>query len=494
MAFFCTMIAHFVTVPFVIGRIGLSAFGEAGLVIAIWAPLLLVGTVLGQASTRAMSEHLSRSSAAQAGAIAGSAIVLAAVASITLGLLFVFVGPWILHVLTESGPAADALLPMFLISAIGWAAQQGVLVLHSISAAQQNYKAIAKVSAASAILLIIATLGFTSVWPTSLGYLAGISASFSASLLVWWIAQRADRRRLGIRWRLAREHASGLMQFGKWQGLSQFVGAISLQMDRYMLGALAPNVVVGHYNVAMRLQEVVHMGLLKANEVLFPHFSATTQQGVETRAAFFLTASWLTNLAAACLLIPLIPLAHPLIELWVDVEAANGAAPILRVLAIAGMLGAGAHVYIYNTMARGLTRRLAMLMLIHATLAVIVTAAAITVWGVLAAGLGLLVANLLRLVAVTYLGGSAFADSLTPFALSLRTVPPLLAGALVGGLWLGTDLTAPTNWVTLGASYILIAIAVALVATLLACLSEQDRTMLRTVRATVWEMMFLRGR
>lgn len=492
-AFACTLIAHFVTVPFVIARIGLPAFGEAGLVIAAWAPLLLVGTVLGQASTRAMAEQLSRSAPAQAGAIAGSAIVMGAGASLMLGGLFVMVGPFLLSALTRSGSPTQTSVSLFLISYVGWAAQQGVLVLQSISAAQQNYKTITMVSAASAIALVTATVGFTSIWPSTGGYLAGMSASFCLNLLIWWAALRDDRRRLRIRWRLASEHVGGLLHFSKWQGLSQFAGAIGLQMDRYMLGALASHAVVGHYNVAMRLQEVVHMGLLKANEVLFPHFSITAQERIETRAAFFVTASWLTTAAAVCVLVPLIPLSWPLIAIWVDAETANGAAPILRVLAIAGVLGAGAHVFVYQAMATGQNRRLAALMLTHAMLTVTLTAATITIWGAAAAGFGILGANLLRLIAVNYLGGRTFPGSLTPLALTIGTAPPLLAGVLVGGFWWSSGLLAPTSWMSLGLSYLIVSSSVALVVAAFACLRRGDRQMLRLTLTTVWQMVSRRG-
>ncbi len=47
-AFVFTLIANLATVPFVVRWIGLHDFGNAGIVIAVTAPLTLIGTVLGQ--------------------------------------------------------------------------------------------------------------------------------------------------------------------------------------------------------------------------------------------------------------------------------------------------------------------------------------------------------------------------------------------------------------------------------------------------------------
>ena len=45
-AFSISLVINFATIPIVISYIGLEAFGAAGLVIAIYAPFMLVGTVL----------------------------------------------------------------------------------------------------------------------------------------------------------------------------------------------------------------------------------------------------------------------------------------------------------------------------------------------------------------------------------------------------------------------------------------------------------------
>ena len=75
-AFACGLAAQFITVPFVIRWIGLGEFGRAGLVLAVWAPLMLVGTVLGQATTREMSARLGAGKTQSAARVIDSAMLL----------------------------------------------------------------------------------------------------------------------------------------------------------------------------------------------------------------------------------------------------------------------------------------------------------------------------------------------------------------------------------------------------------------------------------
>ena len=58
LAFGISLVINFATIPIVISCIGLEAFGAAGLVIAIYAPFTLVGTVLGQAMVGQLSPQL----------------------------------------------------------------------------------------------------------------------------------------------------------------------------------------------------------------------------------------------------------------------------------------------------------------------------------------------------------------------------------------------------------------------------------------------------
>lgn len=438
-AFACSLGAQFFTVPFVIRWIGLQGFGMAGLVLAISAPLTLVGTVLGQAVTREASVRLGGGDIGGAQRIFDTALCLcfaaccAGLAGLTL------FGPRLLALLAPRSATVGH--TGFALAAVAWAAQQGLLLLQGSRAAYQDFGRIACLGAICAILTVALTLLGT-WWGRSVdGYLGGVAASFCSSLLVWcW----ALRPRAGS-WRRPHLHAqelASLLRFGKWQTLAHLAGSIGNQMDRYALGAIAPAAVVGQYNAANRLQEAVYMGVMKAGEILFPHFGATSGDESPRRQAFFLTSSWIVITAGMMMLAPLGLLAHSALELWVSAEAATGGSHILRTLVSAGMVGCASNVFTYYAMGIGQNAPVAWISLIYATLTVLSTIALLLHFGPAAAGGGLLVASTIRVVLSMWMTRQLFFPDAPWMSLLVCTLAPLVAGlAVVYGL----DDTAVAN-------------------------------------------------
>jgi len=459
-AFACGLAAQFITVPFVIQRVGLAGFGRAGLVLAVWAPLMLVGAVLGQATTREMSARLAAGNPQAASRVIDAAMLLCLGACVFGGVALAAVGPALLSALVADDYPHPALQAAFIIAGIGWAAQQAILVLQGACSARQDFRTMAQVAALSAFSTVALTLGFTAVFPSVQGYLAGIASSFVATLLAWlWVTRKAP---LGRRWWATwhREELAGLLHFGKWQAMAQFAGAIGNQMDRYVLGVLAPAAVIGQYNAANRLQEAGYMGVMKVGEILFPHFSATAQDDVARRARFFLTSSWVIATLSAMILAPLVPLSHSLLMLWIGPETAEGGALLLRTLVLGGLIGCGSNVFTYYAMGIGQNVPVAWLSVLYALLTVLATIVVMRMFGPYAAGVGLLLASVVRLALSIWLTRSRFFVTLRWSALVVSSLLPLVAGVGVA-LWLhavGAGLVS--GWLQLLLFYAIAAIIV----------------------------------
>lgn len=474
-AFACALAAQFATVPFVIRWIGLEAFGLAGLVVAIWAPLMLVGLVLGQATTREMSVRLSNGQAMSAQRVFDTAALLCAGACATGGVTLYFAGPIILSALTGAARSSQSLHQAFLFAGIGWAAQQGVLVLQGACSARQDFRRIAQLSAFSAVTTVLLTLVITSVTASAEGYLAGVAASFVASLLAWlWVSRSGLPRRPW--WpTLHPQELASLLHFGKWQTLAQLAGSFGNQIDRYALGALAPAVVVGQYNAANRLQEAAYMGVMKAGEILFPHFGATANDDIARREAFFLTASWVVATVSATFLAPLVPLAHSVLTLWVGPATAEGGAQLLRTLVLGGIVGCGSNVFTYYAMGTGRNAPVAGLSLSYALVTVLATIVLIANFGPYAAGGGVLVASVVRVAASLWLTRRLFFQGLRWSALLVSSVIPLLAGLAVALGLNATALSEVASWPALAAAYAIAAIAVLVTNLVLTALRPEGR-------------------
>jgi O-antigen/teichoic acid export membrane protein len=485
-AFGCALVPSFIIVPVVVRLIGIDAFGRAGLVLAVCAPLVLVGTVLGQAVVRQVSSRLATGDAEGARRSVEAALRLCFIASSFGALLLVAIGPRITNEII--GETTPLLGQAFLIATTGWFVQQFIVVFQATSAARQNFRTVAGVAAFSAAATIGTTLGLTLAVPTIEGYLSGVAASFGLSAVAWVWVLRHDLRWRSILASDRRAESRALLNFARWQGLALLAGAFSNQIDRYTLGALAPVNVVGQYNVANRLQEAAYVGAVKSGEVLFPRFGSLSHRSAEERSALFQEASWLVGTFSAMILAPLVPLSDAVINLWVP-EAGHNAAVLLRTLVLGGVIGCGSSVFAYYAMGTGRNAAVAFITVLYSIITVAFTVVLIHIFGPLAAGGGLLVASVARVAAALIQTKRDFFPFLTWLELSISTVVPLLAGIVVA---IVTDVIGPgeiQSWIHLVGVYVALSASVLIVAVVLTSLNGNGRmvvgAVLRTLRRQV---------
>jgi O-antigen/teichoic acid export membrane protein len=480
LSFIASLLINLITIPLAIRLIGLPTFGAAGLVVAVYAPFMLVGTVLSQVLIKELAPMFNGTAqrGSAMGSLFASALSLSLVASMAIMLGLTLVAEPLSRLLPDADLLSLDWRTCFLLAGIGWLAQQLALICQGCVAASQRYGLLALANAlialVSAALLLLACVQ----WPSAEGFLLGSGAGFVFALAAWsWLLRRHVPDLFPIV-RPQRDHVQHMLGFGRVQGSAHFLGAIGNQIDRYMLGAVAPLGVVGQFNVAMRLQEVVHMGLLKITEVLLPHFAVTAAEAPERRADFFLRANWVVNVLGACALAPLIPLADSLITLWVGAPAAELGAPMLRTLALAGIAGCGINLYYYFALGTGQQGRLAGLTSAHALVTVLLTILAIATFGPVAAGVGYLMANLLRLVVGMWLTQVHFNGLLSLGALLGSVFLPLGVASAVGVALFKTGWVHPESWLSLTVSYVLIGLLALLASGVAATLSHAGRNTL----------------
>jgi O-antigen/teichoic acid export membrane protein len=479
-AFVVALLANFLSIPLVISAIGLSAFGAAGLVLAMLAPFALVGTVLGQGIVREFAPRHAVADHEGCQRVWVTAVAQAGIAALGVGVLVALLGTWALQQLSAGGSrAAPSWAQALAWGFVAWLAQQACLLLQAVLASLQSFGRLAVANSVGGLAGAVATVAVSRALPDERGFLAGTALGFGVMAVALAGMVRAETPWLLRRAGPDRSIARSLFGFARWQALGHLSGAVANQVDRYVLGAVAPLSAVGQYNVAMRLQEVVHMGVLKMAEVLYPHFSAHQDASVAHRAAFYARASWVVNLLSVAALAPLIPLAEPLVTLWVSAEAADGGAVLLRTLATAGLIGCATHVFSFMAMAGEAARQLAAVNLAHGLVLVAVTVPAILVFGPLAAGLSYVLANALRLIAAFVISIQHFGGALRPGLLLASMLPAVAAGLLMGwGMWL-LALVGVHSWPQLGLAFAAAFAATVAVGCLLTASTADGRALLR---------------
>lgn len=453
-AFFVAMLANFFALPVVIHQIGIAQFGVVGILVGMLAPLMLVGSVIGQACVRDLSAQLAQSRLEAARRTFWSGMWLCVIGCAIVVFVVGAGGAFIAkHFLGGATMSFGALQYMCLISVAGWCAQQFVSVLQAAITAMQSYRALAFLNAGTAIVSACCQMLATILWPRADGLLAGTTAGLVISAI--WSFFQARRHAPAFFPVTKPDHESVLriLSFSRWQGVGQFTGSIALQTDRFVLGSISTLSILGQFNVATRLQEVVYMGVLKITEVLFPHFAATANRPVQESVQLLLASSWLTNAIAVAALAPLVPLSSSLICLWAGIDSVPTGGAIMRTLATAGLVGSGTNALLYFMLGQGHSETLARTNIAHCLVVIVASTGLLLVLGPLAAGAGFLFANTLRLLFLIWHIPAMTGCKQGTLAIARTTQTPILAGLIFAWAPWPTALTSVTSWPALAVAY-----------------------------------------
>jgi O-antigen/teichoic acid export membrane protein len=398
--------------PFVVSRLGLAAFGVAGLVTACVAPALAFSSSLALSTARELAQRLAQDEREEARRFFATALLLALGMGGLIVTILCAAGPPLTRLAFHlGGKAADDLGLAFAFAACGWLCQCISTVFLALFTARQDYFRIASINTISTIIMTVAVVAFVPHWPLASTYLGCQALGFATGLLAVIALSR-----LAVGGWLAfpyyhRGPLGDLVRVGVWQLAAQGGGLIAGQADRYLLGALLAPQFVGFYNVAQRLEEAMYVGVLKIGEILFPFFSALQKESSSRKADLLFRSSWVLNVLAACVLGALVPVAGPLLHLWIGAEVAAEAQLVLVVLSIAGMLGCTTNAFALYLLASGRSRSNAVISFVTAIFTLATSAATLPYFGWQAAGWSACIGMVAQIVMTTILLRRSFSHT-----------------------------------------------------------------------------------
>jgi O-antigen/teichoic acid export membrane protein len=482
-AYLAGILANLITVPFVIGRLGISQFGVCGLLIALAAPLSLVGTTLGQSAAQGIARYRSRGDRVAVDEFCATIIALGAPCIAGAGVLLGTLAPMIARGLYPQHQAAvRSLWLVSMILALGWVAQQLSLLMQGVHVACQAYRRIATVNALAAIASPVLIIGIVSRQPDVQGYILALALGYVMTSLFWGVSIAAS-----FRWSLVRPRVHVRMRgliaaFTGWQMLAQLVANIAGQADRYLLGAWVSPTAVGYYNVAQRLEEVAYIGVLKTGDALFPQFSMNAGADPGRQAEIFFRASWMLNLVAAMVLAPLLPCAPSLLLVWVSPATSTFAAPVLQVLTVGGLLGCAGNVFSLYALGVAKTRYSALLSTTTAVSATIASVLLLRRFGFAAAGMGGVVGMLAYVIVMISLTRRHFGGHGELGRIATAIISPIGMGLLVAGGLAALGVPVQQSWPRVVMLYVGSSLLVMLSVILMAALTHGGRKSLDDLR------------
>lgn len=386
-AFVSAVVLNLVILPFVIFRLGVAAFGVAGLVTACVAPALAFSSALALSTTRELAQRLGPSERDEARRFFATAAMLALAAGGAIAILLGLAGAPLARLgFHLSEPSRDDLGLAFVLASAGWLCQCLSAVFLALFTARQDYRRVASISIISTVVSTASMLLLIPRWPQASTLLGCQALGFATSLLLAFGWSRHMVRDWLARPAIHRGALSKLVKLGKWQFAAQGGALIAGQADRYLLGALLQPQFVGFYTIAQRLEEAMYIGVLKVGEILFPFFSTLQKEADDRKADILFRSSWVLNVLAASALGGLIPVAGPLLRLWTGAEVAAEAQNVLVTLSIAGILGSGTNVFAFYLLAQGRSGSNALISLLTGAVTLATSAIALPYFGWQAAG------------------------------------------------------------------------------------------------------------
>jgi O-antigen/teichoic acid export membrane protein len=334
------------TIPFIVRRLGLDAFGVLSLAWALLGYLGFFDLGLGRATTNALAKELDRGNHA--------ALPRLFWASLKLSLLLGLVAGGVLAALSDLLVRSVLRLPPALIEDAGFtflllsASLPPVLastMLRGVLEAAQRFDLINAIripANASLFVLPAAALAVGSGLPGIAALLACASAlTFVAYMVACVCAIPAVRARQPLN----RALAKSLLSYGGWVTAGNALGPLIVYLDRFLIGALVSTTAVAFY--AAPYEIVTRLWVFPASLVsaLFPLFSVSHATRVQNQLQNLymrpITYLVLTVGSGAVLLIIF---ADPVLRLWLGPAFAEQAAWALRILAAGVLVNSVAHV------------------------------------------------------------------------------------------------------------------------------------------------------
>src|SRR5277367_586322 len=309
-AFAAGVLGNLLLLPYVVATIGIRQFGIVGLLMSVSAPLSLIGSILGQTACQSIASSRARKDF-QTTRHACQAVTALAAYAISAGALVLAVLVSLVSRRIMAGDSATAgFVPVVTLSlVVWWIALQATVIMQGVHVACMDYRRIATISAIGAVLNVAFTVLGVSVYPNIAGYTCALCAAQVATCGAWFISILSSYRWSLVKPRIMKELRRSVFAFSGWLPVSQLVTSLSAQSDKYVLGAWTNANAVGYFNIALRVEEAAYSLMVKASDSLFPYFSSVYTGDHRPQARFYVSVSWLINLAAAAVIAPLIPFA-----------------------------------------------------------------------------------------------------------------------------------------------------------------------------------------
>ncbi len=453
-------VLNVVALPMIIRKLGFADYGLYGVFALFLAPLTLANLGFGEATIKYVAQYAAKGDLLHAARYIRTTFFMNLSVGLGGALLLCTAGPPLAVRLATIEPGRSHLLHLcFYAVAAGWVGNQVAAVFMGVPSAFQNYRAVALTQIVTGTTTTGLALGVVLGNGGILGYTIATATGSLVSALSWFIVSSRMFGTVSLAPKLFRDAWKSSFRFGGWQALAQVGGMAANQIERVIItGLFRGTKPLGYFNNARAIQERLYFVVFKMSEVLFPLFSQISEETLAQKADKLMRASWLLTSLAVAVLAPLIPLAKPLLIIYINAEAGEHVATLLRVMATGGILGCATTASYYYLLGHGRTEWTAIISMATGLTTVLASLALLPAFGFKAAAFPSVVA---MLVQQYFLGfrmlPSVFGGQISRWRILLSLYSPLAAALPVACLlWAAKPERFIRGYLTLVPSYFIV--------------------------------------
>ncbi len=475
-------------IPFVINRLGVAEFGLFGIFALLLVPAGLANLGFGEATIKYASAHIQQGDFLEASRYVRTTLALNSIVGVAGGIVIWQLGPWMLHTWFNIPSSNESeIRACCRLIAVTWFFNQLSAVFMGIPVAFQDFRRVAKIQIIASTATTFCGVGFVWLGWGLWGYTLASAVGAVVGAVAWFFCGRSLLHGIPLYPSIYPDVWSNSFRFGSWQAVAQIGALLANQSERFFLGVFLNAASLGLYNIALNLEQKVYAVVFKMSEVLFPLFSALSMESTEAKADKLIRATWLLTMLAASILIPLVPLAHPLLTLWINPEVGAQAGRILQILAVGGTLGCASNASYFFLLGNGRSRVIAGLTFATGITTVGVAWSLLPRYGFAAAALPSIASMIVQQVVLFFaLRQTVLKGHFSWFAFFSAAQMPVLVSLAVslGILNLGIEHLA-TTWTRLVGGYVLLSLVCGGAIILLSGLTEQGRRHWIDLRRTI---------
>ncbi len=458
-SFLIGLLINFYLLRYVVAVIGIDSFGISALLFVIIAPLNLTNLGFGEATTKYVAEYVHLKQFQKAGTYIRTTFFMnLMVGMVGSVLVFFFGGDLVMLAFAKQIiPAYHHTVEVCMkIIALGWLFNQISATFMGVPVALQHFKKVATGNIIYYTSIAIFTFLFLKYGYGLIGYtLATVLGQFTTTCYWYYTAQKIMPG-ISLAPRLDKSAWKESFQYGGWQTISQFGGLLAQQAEKYVMGVMLSIGSVGIYNVVLNIEQKVYAIVHKLAEVLFPMFSALSNDTPERRANILIKSSWIITSLAVSMLVSVIPFAHSLILMWMkNIFLADQGSFVLQVICLAGAFGSATTAGYFFLLGIGKTQKITYISILTGVVTVITALLVLPVFGLRGAGIAALTAAIVQSIAITRVMYTALKGVMPLQATITAVFAPILTGSVCSFLVTFYFSFTITNWFVLGGAYLL---------------------------------------